>query len=116
MPESAIPTSTPGRGTPISPSIPPKAMTIGNVTGSSHTAGAPSWAPHRPTETIASTWSSPEIGWWSPARKPSARPSSVWAQASAGHRVAARVRPCASTSIESASEGSAGGPRILVAR
>ena len=50
MPESAMPTSTPGRGTPISPSIPPKAMTIGNVTGSSHTAGAPSWAPHRPTD------------------------------------------------------------------
>ena len=45
-----MPTSTPGRGTPISPSIPPKAITIGNVTGSSHTAGAPSWAPHRPTD------------------------------------------------------------------
>ena len=62
MPESAMPTSTPGSGTPTSPSIPPNAITIGNVTGSSHTAGAPSCAPHSPTETIASTWSSPETG------------------------------------------------------
>ena len=29
--------------------VPPKAMTIGNVTGSSHTAGGPSCAPQSPT-------------------------------------------------------------------
>ena len=62
MPESATPASIPGSGTPISPSMPPNAMTIGNVTGRSHTAGAPSCAPHSPTETIASTWSRPETG------------------------------------------------------
>ena len=33
--------------------MPPKAMTIGNVTGNSQTAGGPSWAPHKPTATIA---------------------------------------------------------------
>ncbi len=63
MPESAIPISTPGSGTPRSPSMPPSAITIGKVTGSIQTAGAPSCAPHSPTATIASTWSSPETGW-----------------------------------------------------
>ena len=38
--------------TPMSPSMPPKAITIGNVTGSSQMAGAPSCAPHRPTAII----------------------------------------------------------------
>lgn len=52
----------PRSGTPMSPSIPPRAMTIGNVMGSSHKAGGPSCAPHSPTETIASTWSRPDRG------------------------------------------------------
>ena len=46
-------------------------MTIGNATGSNQIAGAPSCAPHSPTATIASTWSSPEIGCRKPVRKPS---------------------------------------------
>ena len=41
MADSAMPISMPGRCTPISPSIPPKAMTIGNVTGNSQTRGRP---------------------------------------------------------------------------
>ena len=40
--EIAIPTSTPGSGTPTSPRKPPKAIIIGNVTGSIQIAGAPS--------------------------------------------------------------------------
>ena len=35
--------------------MPPNAITMGNVTGSSQIAGAPSCAPHNPTATIAST-------------------------------------------------------------
>jgi hypothetical protein len=50
-----MPISTPGNGTPMSPNMPPKAMAMGNVTGNSQIAGAPSSAPHSPTETIAST-------------------------------------------------------------
>ena len=38
--ESAIPYSVPGSGTPISPSIPPNAITMGNATGKSQIAGA----------------------------------------------------------------------------
>ena len=53
------PDSTPGIGTPRNPSMPPIAMTSGNATGSTQIAGAPSCAPHRPTATIASTWSRP---------------------------------------------------------
>ena len=53
--DSATPISTPGSGMPTRPRNPPTAITIGNVTGSSHTAGAPSCAPHRPTAIIAST-------------------------------------------------------------
>ncbi len=53
--ESAIPISTPGSGTPIRPRKPPNAITIGKVTGSSHIAGGPSWAPHSPTATMART-------------------------------------------------------------
>ena len=56
--DAAMPNSTPGSGTPSKPSMPPIAMTIGNATGSTQIAGAPSCAPHRPTATIASTWSS----------------------------------------------------------
>ena len=41
MAESAMPTSMPGSFTPSRPSVPPKAITIGNVTGSSQTAGRP---------------------------------------------------------------------------
>ena len=48
MADAAMPISTPGSGTPTSPSKPPKAMTSGNVTGSSQIAGAPSCAPQRP--------------------------------------------------------------------
>ncbi len=62
MAEAAIPYSMPGNGTPKSPSIPPVAMIIGNTTGKSQIAGAPSCAPQSPTATIASTWSNPEIG------------------------------------------------------
>src|SRR5208283_2294427 len=32
--EAAIPSSTPGRGTPSNPNMPPHAITIGNATGS----------------------------------------------------------------------------------
>ena len=39
--DAAIPYSTPGIGTPKSPSIPPNAITIGNATGRSQIAGAP---------------------------------------------------------------------------
>jgi hypothetical protein len=60
--DAAIPYSMPGNGTPMSPSIPPTAITMGNATGSTQTAGAPSCTPHRPTATIASTWSKPAIG------------------------------------------------------
>ena len=38
--EAAIPTSTPGSGTPRSPSIPPSAITIGKATGRSQSAGS----------------------------------------------------------------------------
>ena len=51
-----------GSGTPTSPRKPPIAITSGKVTGSNHIAGAPSWAPQRPTATIATTWSRPETG------------------------------------------------------
>ena len=51
----AMPYSMPGSGTPIRPSIPPTAMTIGKATGSNQIAGLPSCAPHSPTATIAST-------------------------------------------------------------
>ena len=57
-----MPTSTPGSGTPMRPRKPPSAITMGNVTGRSQIAGAPSCAPQRPTAIIASTWSRPEIG------------------------------------------------------
>ena len=49
---------------------PPNAMTIGNVTGSSQMAGAPSCAPQRPTAIIASTWSSPGERVQKPGQKP----------------------------------------------
>ena len=65
-----MPTSTAGIGTPAIPRAPPNAMTTGKVTGSSHRAGGPSCAPHSPTATMASTWSSPEIGWSQPREKP----------------------------------------------
>ncbi len=61
--DTAMPTSTPGSGTPSRPTMPPSAITIGKVTGKSHSAGAPSCAPQRPTAIIARTWSSPESGW-----------------------------------------------------
>ena len=50
--------------------MPPIAMTSGNATGSTQIAGAPSCAPHKPTATIASTWSAPEIGCRKPVTKP----------------------------------------------
>ena len=53
--EAAMPASTPGSGIPSKPRKPPSAMTIGNVTGSSQIAGAPSCAPQSPTATMAST-------------------------------------------------------------
>lgn len=57
------------------------AITSGKVTGSSQIAGGPSCAPHRPTDTIANTWSRPETGCLSPARKPAACPCCWCAQA-----------------------------------
>ena len=84
MADAAIPYSMPGTGTPMSPSIPPNAMTSGNATGSTQMAGTPSCAPHRPTATIASTWSSPEIGCTNPVRKPAAAPCCTCAKAGAG--------------------------------
>ena len=72
--DSAMPISTPGSGKPSRPISPPNAITSGNATGSTQIAGAPSTAPHRPTATIASTWSSPDTGWASPARNPAAWP------------------------------------------
>ena len=76
------------------PRNPPTAITIGKVTGSSQTAGGPSCAPQRPTETIASTWSRPEIGCSSPVRKPWAWPS--WTCARTGVALARSIRPAAS--------------------
>ena len=55
MADTAMPISMPGRDTPISASIPPSAITIGNVTGNSQRAGAPSCAPQSPTATMART-------------------------------------------------------------
>ena len=40
--DKAIPSSMPGIGTPMRPSIPPRAMTIGKATGKSQMAGVPS--------------------------------------------------------------------------
>ena len=79
-----MPTSTPGSGTPSRPRNPPNAITSGNVTGSSQIAGAPSCAPHRPTATIASTWSRPDTGCSSPVTKPAAWPDCSCAQAGTG--------------------------------
>jgi len=72
--EAAIPISMPGKGTPSKPSIPPMAITMGNATGSTQMAGAPSCAPQRPTAIMATTWSRPEIGCLSPLRKLTASP------------------------------------------
>lgn len=64
------------------PNIPPNAITIGKVTDRSQIAGAPSCAPHSPTETIATMWSSPEIGCSNPLMKPpAASPSRICAEA-----------------------------------
>ncbi len=51
--DNAMPTSSPGKGMPIKPIIPPSAMTMGKVIGKTQMAGAPSCAPHIPTATIA---------------------------------------------------------------
>ena len=80
--DAAIPISTPGTGTPRIAIAPPSAMTIGNVIGSSQIAGGPRKAPHSPTATIATTWSSPNSGCAKPPRKPPvALPSTMWAKA-----------------------------------
>ena len=68
--DSAMAPSVYGSGTPMSPSIPPNAITIGKVTGRAQIAGVPSCAPHSPTDTIATMWSSPEIGCSNPLMKP----------------------------------------------
>ena len=52
----------PASGTPRTPSTPPNAITSGNTTGSTQIAGMPRNAPHRPTATIATTWSGPSTG------------------------------------------------------
>ena len=51
--ESAIINSGGGTGMPMTPSTAPNAITSGNAIGSTQIAGAPSMAPHRPTDTIA---------------------------------------------------------------
>ena len=43
-----MPVSTPGSGTPSTPSTPPNAITSGKTTGSSQIAGGPRNAPHMP--------------------------------------------------------------------
>ena len=53
IPERAMPISTPGNGTPSTPSAPPKAMTSGNTTGKTQMAGVPRNAPQSPTATMA---------------------------------------------------------------
>jgi hypothetical protein len=68
--ETAMPVSTTGIGTARTPSAPPKAMTSGKTTGSSHSAGAPRKAPHRPTATMAAMWSIPESGCSRPLTSP----------------------------------------------
>jgi hypothetical protein len=61
------------------------AITIGNVTGSNQIAGAPSCAPHSPTETIATMWSSPDIGCIKPLVSPPPSSPVRCAKALAGH-------------------------------
>ena len=51
------------------PSPPPAAMTRGKIIGSSQIAGAPRNAPHRPTATMAMTWSMPKNRMGKTARK-----------------------------------------------
>ena len=85
--DAAMPISTPGSGTPLMPSRPPNAITTGNTTGSSHIAGCPRNAPHRPTATMATTWSKPEDRVREAARKPPTTPSC--ASAKSGKRIAA---------------------------
>jgi hypothetical protein len=46
MAEMAIPISTPGSGTPITPKAPATAITSGKTTGRSQIAGGPRNAPH----------------------------------------------------------------------
>jgi hypothetical protein len=82
-----MPISTPGSGTPLMPSSPPNAITTGNTTGSSHIAGWPRNAPHKPTATMATTWSGPRIGCAKPLASPPATPSCASAQS--GRRIAA---------------------------
>jgi hypothetical protein len=41
--EKAIPASTNGTGTPVTPKKPPRAMTLTKVSGTSHSARPPSW-------------------------------------------------------------------------
>jgi hypothetical protein len=48
-PESAIPVSTAGMGTPSTPKTPPTAVTSGKTTAKIQIAGAPKNAPHNPT-------------------------------------------------------------------
>ena len=79
MAEDAMPVSAAGSGSPKIPSTPPSAITNGNTIGSSQMAGARNNAPHSPTATIATTWSSPNAGCASPARNPPASPE--WASA-----------------------------------
>jgi tripartite-type tricarboxylate transporter receptor subunit TctC len=45
--------ASPGNGTPMRPRNAPTDMTMGNVTGNSQTAGAPSWPPQSPTAIMA---------------------------------------------------------------
>jgi len=82
MPDKAMPTSTPGIGTPSTPRAPPKAITSGKITGSSHIAGVPKNAPQMPTATMAAMWSSPFKGWTRPLMKPPTAPVSecAWAR------------------------------------
>ena len=93
IPHSAMPISPPGSGTCTIPITPDSAIITGKATGSSHSAGLPRIPPHNPTEIIATTWSSPEIGCSRPDSRPPGTPP-VWARAgtAARQRVAVRWR------------------------
>jgi len=70
MPDSATICSVSGRSAPATPRRTPSAITSGKVIGSTQIAGLPSWAPQRPTATMATRWSSPVIGCMKPDSRP----------------------------------------------
>ena len=103
-----------GQGMPSKP-IAARAMTIGNVTGSSHIAGAPSWAPQRPTEIIARMWSHRRSGERNRTGSRSAAPDLGWAPAMAGEPEDRQSEPRGRTKPERA-EGCRFGEGVAGAR